>query len=187
MKPIRKIKAKHYTREILKYLLVGGVIMILGGSPSFGYKAWKQIMGSSKITKRRSYDAFHYLQKKGLLELQRVGEDVTMTLTEKGKRQAGKFQIDDLAIMRPKRWDGKWRIVMFDIPEASKLVRNIFRRKLKEFGFVRIQQSVWIFPFECKEEIGLLREFLGADKKQIRFAEVTHIENDEGLRKHFNI
>jgi len=40
-------------------------------------------------------------------------------------------------------WDGKWRIVIFDIPESKRLVRDVLRRKLKTWGFVPWQKSVW--------------------------------------------
>lgn len=42
------------------------------------------------------------------------------------------------------KWDGRWRIVMFDIPENKRTVRDLFRRRLKEWGFKNWQQSIWI-------------------------------------------
>lgn len=41
-------------------------------------------------------------------------------------------------------WDGKWRIVIFDIPEERRIIRNLFRRNLKKWGFKQLQKSVWI-------------------------------------------
>ena len=130
---------------------------------------------------------FRYLKKKGLIELRREGNDVAISLTKEGRKRAGKYQIDDLFIERPKKWDGKWRVVAFDIPAVSNLIRNIFRRKLKELGFYRLQQSIWVFPFECKEEIRFLREFLGATPEQIRCIEAAAIEDDAPLRKYFKL
>ncbi len=40
-------------------------------------------------------------------------------------------------------WDGKWRIVVFDIPESKRLVRDILRSRLKMWGFKPWQKSVW--------------------------------------------
>ena len=47
-----------------------------------------------------------------------------------------------------KRWDGKWRIVMFDISELEKEKRNYLRRKLRELGFGMLQESVFITPHD---------------------------------------
>jgi len=42
-----------------------------------------------------------------------------------------------------KDWDGVWRLVIFDIPEQNNKVRVTLRRRLKEWGFVQWQKSVW--------------------------------------------
>ena len=43
-----------------------------------------------------------------------------MVLTDKGKNKAITFKIDSMEIKKPKQWDNKWRIVLFDIPEKHK-------------------------------------------------------------------
>ena len=55
------------------------------------------------------------------------------------------------------RWDGKWRIVMFDIPESNRILRNELRRSLKKFGFLGWQQSVWVTR---EAATGELRKFV---------------------------
>ena len=181
----RNIKIKHYTKQVLTYLLVAGIITLAQGGPHVGWKATKKIFGTDKTANKRRSDTFRYLMRRGLIEWQRDGHDVAIKLTAEGKRVAGKYQIDELTLARPKKWDGKWRIVVFDIPNSSTFVRNVFRRKLKELGFYQLQKSIWVHPFECREEVALLREFLGATAKQIRFIEATKIERDDFLHKHF--
>lgn len=51
------------------------------------------------------------------------------------------------------KWDGKWRIVMFDIPHERQKQRHIFRAKLKDLGFQMLQKSVFAIPYQCGEEI----------------------------------
>ncbi|MDP4007544.1 MAG: hypothetical protein Q8P55_03085 [bacterium] len=185
MRPVRKIKTKYYAKEALKYLLVAGILTI-GGGPYAGMHLVRELFKEKKTSKKQTYDTFRYLRKKGLIEMRQEGHDAIIVLTPEGKRKAGKYQIDDLAIEWPKTWDRKWRIIFFDIPVTSNMVRNVFRRKLKEFGFYRLQKSVWIFPFECREEIEFLRDFLGAGKRQIICAEST-IKDDGFLREHFRL
>lgn len=187
MRPIHKIKAKYYTKEALKYLLFAGMLVASGGGPALGMRLSKQIFRGKRVSRKQSYDMFRYLRRKGLLELGHKGHDIVIKLTKEGKRRAGKYQIDDLTIERPKKWDGRWRIIVFDIPVISNTVRNIFRLKLKEFGFYRLQKSTWVFPFECYEEIELLRDFLGVKKQQIIYIEAANIEGERVLRRHFRL
>ena len=187
MRPIRKLKTKYYAKEILKYLLLAGMIYIAFSSPYFTFSLSRTIFKNKKVFRKKFTNTFWYLKKKGLLQFKKQGHDVCIALTKEGKKRAGKYQIDDLYIERPKKWDKKWRIVIFDIPNSSAVVRNVFRRKLKEFGFYLLQRSVWIYPFKCQEEINFLREFLGASKRQIQILEVSQLEDDHFLRKTFKV
>lgn len=169
------------------YLLAGGILTLAGGGPAVGRAVSKKIFGTDKGSRKKHADTFRYLLKSGLIEWRREGHDVAIALTKKGKERAGKYQIDELVIGKPREWDKKWRIVIFDIPNASTFVRNVFRRKLKELGFYALQKSIWVHAYKCHEEIALLRDFLGASANQIRVIEATKIENDTSLRKYFGL
>lgn len=52
------------------------------------------------------------------------------------------------------RWDGKWRVVIFDIPQELHYRRVRFGRKLKSLGFYMLQKSVFVFPYQCEDELG---------------------------------
>lgn len=190
MRKVTKIKVRYYSKEVLKYLLLAGMVYVAASSPYFALNLIKNISRIKKdLTKQKALNIFDYLKRRGLIEIKREGHDVRITLTKEGKKRAGKYQIDDLEIEKPKKWDGKWRIVIFDIPNTSRLIRDIFRRKLKEWGFYPVQQSVWIIPYPCREEIVLLREFLGANKKQIQILEVSKLEkeNETFFKKIFKL
>ena len=187
MRKITKIKTKYYSKEILKYLLLSGMVYTAASSPYFTLRLMERIFLKNKPSKKKFTYAFYYLKKRGLIEMKKEGYDVSVALTKEGKKKAGKYQIDDLEIEKPKTWDKKWRLVIFDIPVSTRLIRDIFRRKLKEFGFYPLQKSVWIYPYPCRTEINLLREFLGLHKQQLQVLEVTKLENDEFLRKKFSL
>ena len=107
--------------------------------------------------------------------------------TEKGKKEAGWLQINDLKIKRPKEWDKKWRIVIFDISQLKKIQREAFRGKLKEIGFQPLQKSVWIHPFDCRDEIDLLKDFFGLTEKEVRLIVSPEIGGDEQLKEIFKL
>lgn len=48
----------------------------------------------------------------------------------------------------PQPWDGKWRIVFFDVPEQKRPLRDYLRGVLKRFGFYEFQRSMWIYPYK---------------------------------------
>jgi len=190
MKPVKKIKIKYYSKEIVKYLLLTGMVTVAASSPYFTLNIIKNISKRKDFSakeKKKITSCFYYLKKQGLIEIKRDGHDLSILLTEKGKKRAGKYQINDLTLQKPKKWDKKWRIIIFDVPNVQNMIRDIFRRKLKEFGFVCIQKSVWIYPFPCEEEVNFLREFLGVDKKQVQIFEAVKIENEKHLKKIFNL
>jgi len=97
------------------------------------------------------------------------------------------LQIDSLEIKKPKKWDGKWRIVVFDIIEMKKIHREAFRGKLKELGFRPLQKSVWIHPFNCKDEINLLRKFFGLTEADLRLIIAERLGDDKKFREFFKL
>src|SRR3989344_2837198 len=92
-----------------------------------------------------------------------------------------------LKIKKPKKWDGMWRLVIFDIPQLKSVQRNAFRGKLIELGFMPLQKSIWICPYQCDDEIGLLRDFFGLGEKEIRLIAAQNIGSDSYFRKVFKI
>jgi len=119
--------------------------------------------------------------------MEKVGHQIYISLTEKGRKLASWLQIDDLKIKRPKKWDGKWRLAIFDISQLKKIYREAFRGKLKELGFYPLQKSVWIYPFDCRDEIELLKDFFGLNEKEVRLLICENIGKDDWLKKHFKI
>jgi DNA-binding transcriptional regulator PaaX len=174
------------TKDILKWLARAGTVYIAASSPYFAIYLMKSLR-RKKYKRKKVYDAFYNLRKQGHINIQKKGHKVYMTLTEKGRKKAGRFQIDSLRINKPKKWDGKWRMVIFDIPQLQQLQRNAFREKLKEIGFHPLQKSVLVCPYRCKDEVELLREFFGLSKKEICLITAEDIEDDNFLRKIFKL
>lgn len=115
---------------------------------------------------------------------------VCLRLTSIGKTKVFRdFPILSLT----KRWNKSWVIVVFDIEEKSKIVRNRFRNKLKSLGFGMLQRSVWISPLDIGEDmreaiysIGLSKDayvlkvsgFIFGDPKEL-VRKIWHLERFE--------
>ncbi|MEX2008090.1 MAG: hypothetical protein WD850_01195 [Candidatus Spechtbacterales bacterium] len=104
-------------------------------------------------------------------------------LTIKGERLLKEYQFADMGPVRPVRWDGRWHFVSFDIPQKASYARDIFRDKLKRMGFFQVQQSLWVYPYECKREIDFIIDFLHIERYVFVFR--TTIEEDKRLREYF--
>ncbi len=85
-----------------------------------------------------------------------------------------------------KKWDGRWRMVVFDIPERRKNIRVRLRAVMREIGFVRLQDSVWIYPYDCEDFMALLKVELKIGK-DVLYAIADTIEHDKDLRRQFNL
>lgn len=92
----------------------------------------------------------NYMKKQGLVK---GSYDHGLDITPAGRKRALKSDFHNLSIPIPKKWDNRWRLVMFDIPESHKKARDYLTHKLKLMGFKQLQQSVWIYPFACRREI----------------------------------
>ncbi len=109
-----------------------------------------------------------------------------VTLTEKGIEELNKYKLKEYVLKLPFRWDKKWRVLIFDIKEGKRRVRDQLRRELSGFGFVRLQDSVWVYPYECNEYIVLLKSSFKIGK-EILYLVVESIENDRWLKKEFGL
>ena len=109
-----------------------------------------------------------------------------MILTEGGRRRLLKYQVDVLRIIPRTRWDRKWRMVIFDIPERHKRARRSLREKLREWGFYPLQKSVWIYPHECRNELDFLIEYWGISP-YVRLVEVTDFDGADFLKRDFDL
>ena len=76
---------------------------------------------------------------------------IQIRLTEQGKRYIKKHQESEWRL--PSTWDKKWRLVVFDIPEEKRILRDHLRRYLKILGFGKVQRSIWISPYNFIKEI----------------------------------
>ncbi len=174
-------------KEIFKLLIVAGLICVAASSPCFvnnvlkSYKKWK------KYSKKKVDSTFYNLKKQGLINIKQKDNQILISLSRKGERKAKLFQIDNIEIKRPDKWDGKWRLVIFDIAQLKKIYREAFRKKLKELGFYPYQKSVWLYPFNCQKEIDLLKNFFELTGKEVKLVVAEDIGQDKFFKEVFNL
>ncbi len=107
------------------------------------------------------------LKEAGLIESHSSGQKDYARLTKEGKKKALSHKLEsDTSVLNPS-WDGKWRIILLDLPESRKNERESLRYLLKKAGFVMLKNSAWVspYPFEhlfmnIKKDLGLTTEIM---------------------------
>jgi len=150
------------TSEFLKFFLATSAALMMPDSLSY-YKMKRNqddfldLLNNLDIKNWRKNRSLKKLKEKGFIKN-------NFRLTRKGFNKSLFILINNIAIKIPKIWDGKWRMLIFDIPKNYAGNRNFLRNHLIDIGFIQIQKSVWAFPFPCKKEIKFLIELTKTEK-----------------------
>lgn len=167
-------------------MAIGGVVLIAATVPNAA-QLLRFFPGYKKDARFRyqAKSALSRLTAKGLIVFVEDDGKRYARITEKGRYILAR----ETAILRlgpKKKWDKRWRVVIFDIPEKRRRVRLQLRTFMIDCGFVHLQDSVWIYPYDCEDLIALAKaEFrLGAD---VLYMVVEFLERDKHLRLHFNL
>lgn len=141
----------------------------------------------NRIRRQRIYEAIRRLNKKRLIELNQKGNELYLEITENGKKLVKSFDYDNLELPQFKKWDKKWRMVIFDIPEKKNKERRALSLKLKDLGFYPLQESVYIYPYDCQNEIDFICSFLSIDR-YVNYCTLEILDKREGeLRIFFDL
>lgn len=176
------------SKAILAVVALAGIITIAMVTPNA-----LQMLKIFNNEGRRKSDYRYYVKtalsrlfKRKLVKFERKGEKTFVRLTEKGKMEFLRYRLGELSINKPKKWDEKWRIIIFDIKEFKRNLRDALRKELINLEFLRLQDSVWVYPYECEEIAILLKSSLRLER-EVLYMTVEKIENDKWLKKEFNL
>lgn len=181
-------------RGIMEALLVaGGVALALSTAPTLfmalaavGYV----IKAEDRAKRRRLQRSFQYLMRNKYVTKDTTGKGARIGLTVRGKTRIMRHIRERtllVPINRPKVWDRRWRIILFDIPTAERSKRNAFRALIRRLGAVMLQKSVWIYPFDCSEQVSILKSMFNFSDHELRIVVGDTIGDDEEFRRHFRV
>lgn len=177
------MKKRTSTRKILLWLLkAGGVVVLSMLSPQLPHKLLKGYLNESRRLKYR----LKRLEEKGWIKITEEGDKIKLELVEEGKLKAFYYDFDNLQIEKPKIWDGIWRMVIFDIPEDKKIARDALRRKLKQLGFIQLQKSAFVLPYDCKKEIEVIKDTYEV-WPYVTYLVVKEIDGEDKIKQKFNL
>ena len=180
----RRLGRHELVRTILTGLLAGGVIVSAFALPNV-IQLMSLFPDTTKARRQHIKRAIKRLEERKLIRA-RKEEDYPLMLTAEGEKKAREFDIEDVTIFQPKKWDGKWRLVMFDVPEKHKRARQALSFQLTRLGLAEYQKSVYICPYPCKEEVDFVAEVFEI-RRYIRHFTVEEPEEELDLMREFGL
>lgn len=185
----RAYKRNEALKIALRAVATVGVLTIAATSPyfltNFVRNYFKDASDSRK--KKALTRAFDYARRRQFIAWDEKDDKIYVTLLEEGRRKIQEYNFDEMALPQKRRWNGKWHIIIFDIPEKKKAAREALREKFQDLGMVMLQKSAWVWPYECRNEIRLIQEVFGLNEKEVNYIVADYIEEERSPRKHFNL
>lgn len=129
--------------------------MLYGENPVF--KKYRKDKSSRDFAK-----FIYYLKTKNYIKVKNLEGKNGIILTKEGIDKALKasFKMDE----KEKRKDGKWTMLIFDMPSKNRKARTLMRSVLFNLGYKILQQSVWVTPYDVSEKTESLLQFYSLDR-----------------------
>lgn len=178
----KRAKKKNLQRVILQTIAVAGVLSIGLVAPNVIGAMAKMGIVTNRRQKEYVSSSASKMAKKGLLKY----NGKFYELTSFGKERLRRWEFADFKLNKPRKWDRKWRIIIFDIPEKKRVVRNQITLLFRQAGIRRLQDSVWIYPYDYEDIVTLLKIDFGIGK-YLLYLIVDELENDKYLREEFGL
>ncbi len=112
---------------------------------------------------KRKFNRFiYYLKRKNYIKVAHLEGRKAIILTKEGLSKAlvAKWIFEE----KRKRKDGKWIMIVFDIPKSHSKARDLLRSILKNLGYVLFQYSVWVTPYDVSERTEHLLQMYALDR-----------------------
>ncbi|TSA46581.1 hypothetical protein D4R52_00225 [bacterium] len=187
MRAYPKGQPKSVERRIAENILGAAVLgTTLIVSPLAGAATFFLVLGAGSYLFRKSdfNREVKRLQRNGYVALTKTEKGWMIKILERGRARYKQIEMANLELLKPKKWDGKWRMFVFDIPEEIRGRRDSLRRKLKDLGLYNIQRSVFVYPFDCRKELEFVAGYYNL-AKFTTYAEISYTDIQQGLKKYF--
>jgi CRISPR-associated endonuclease Cas2 len=175
----KRIRRNTIKKIILASVATAGVLSVALVAPNIFIGLKKLGFTPKRLNTKRSRDS---LVKGGFLYY----EGSNLRLTKKGENELYKLEQNNFVIKKPRKWDKKWRVLIFDIPENKRWIRQKIRMTLRSIGFLKLQNSVWVYPYDCEDYINLIKSDLKVGRS-VLYMIVDSIEYDNNIKKHFKL
>jgi len=183
----RRSRIGKIEKAILSTVAVAGILSVAIVAPNAVQALSKLgLVKKGNISKQSAKRSLRRLIEKKLVVIENTRRGKVVRLTNRGEQILQAVAASGYRLKKPRRWDKKWRIIVFDVREAKRGTRDRLRYTLTQIGFVRLQNSVWVYPYDCEDLIKLLKADFHIGK-EVLYVIAESIENDIWLRKRFSL
>ena len=183
-------KAANLTKETLLFIAKAGLIMVAASSPYFLHSVAKNFFNDAlpKMIRARARK-LQELKKRKLISFRQLATgEVRIELSKDGHKLIRQYNLATMTIKKPAKWDGKWRIIIYDIPQYKRQASNAFREKLRDLGLFKIQKSVWVSAYDSLPELEFLCSVFEIDMDNcVHYFHTSEIPMEREVRKHFSL
>ena len=178
----KRAKKKNLQKIILDTVAIAGILSVGLLAPNVIGAMDKLGLLPNRRQKEYVSSSASKMTKKGLIKFNGKFYEITPL----GQSRMRLWQFANFKLQKPRRWDKKWRVIIFDIPEKKKKIRDDLTSLFRQAGVRRLQNSVWIYPYDCEDIITLLKTDFGIGKNLL-YMIVDELESDKYLREEFNL
>ena len=123
------------------------------------YRKYRKILKSEQLRK-----LIYYLKRNNFIKTKNLKGKSAIAIDKKGFKKLAKIYFKILDQSKTKRKDGKWIMIVFDVPEKLRKSRDLLRSILHNLGYKMFQQSVWISPYDVNEKTEKLLQRYSLDE-----------------------
>ena len=197
MKITNQVKIDPKTKEVLILLGAGAFLaasIIFPGLPMVAKPFINAAKEANRNKSQKEWEKFNLwrlrqvvkrMQSSKLVEIKEEKSIPIIKITQKGKQKLLRYKIDEMALDESS-WDGKWRLIIYDVANTKRAHSEMFRTMLNKLKFLKLQRSVYLTPFKCEDEIEYLRLLFGIGN-EVQILKVGSLENEMAYRRYFGI
>lgn len=183
---LREKKYRNLMKNILKALAVGAGIALALSSPRGTRRFLRGVR--DEWDKKNTRRALERLRERRLVAFREIKDGtIEVLLTQEGYQKMEEWNLEELRITKPKKWDRRWRIVAFDIAEKRKRAREALRSLLKQLSFYQLQKSIFVCPYSCEAEIKIIKDTFHIPVFEVLYFSTDMIPREEFLKKKFGL
>ncbi len=186
---LRKVKSvtNPLMKGLLKTALATGLIGVVITAPN-SLQALDLLVKKLDKTKKRGKRFNEYARRSGYFEVESCGKDrYAIKLSSKGQKAAQNVLFDDFTLTKAQKWDGSWHILMFDIGEKHKYLRDMLSNKVTDLGMLPLQNSVYVYPYAFDDFIENLHIVYPQAMQYVMSARATQIDGEKQLIEKFRL
>lgn len=197
MKVVSQIKIDPKAKEVLMLLGAGAFLaasIIFPGLPMAAKPFIDAAKEADRNKRQKEWEKFNLwrlrqvikrMQNSKLVEIKEKEGIPIIKITDRGKQKLLKYKVDEM-VLDESNWDGKWRLIIYDVASTKRANSEMFRTMLNKLRFLKLQKSVYLTPFKCEDEIEYLR-LLFEIGNEVQILKVGSLENEAAYRHYFGI